>query len=393
MGPPRVRVIVRLAVVLGVVLTGVAGCRVTFTSHPPGMRRLSLRGGATSVLIIVADPDSPDAMRAAGTLAVGSVRPGERLLILGAQGGPILASSQAPPSPSMQVAEPPAPLPSDPTSFQKARHAETVQQYQKMIVRDLASLYRRQQEGLAAWAKSVVADARSTGVLQSARNVDISADLGAAVSYLFSLRQAGMGYATGTVVAIMGVDGVTAPSAPTLPAGLRGSTVVVGDFPGSLDEQAAWQSSLMQEGAARVVMLAQGTEDQLMPVVEQGLDGAVTDTLTGVLFALGQYKIRAAALPQMRRLLHLLTSRYPRATVTINGYADSLPVPGGNLELSRLRAHEVERWLIAHGVAPGRLQAFGYGDSDPVAPNTPKGQPLNRRVVVVIDPATAAGAS
>jgi outer membrane protein OmpA-like peptidoglycan-associated protein len=53
---------------------------------------------------------------------------------------------------------------------------------------------------------------------------------------------------------------------------------------------------------------------------------------------------------------------------------------------------EVEEWLIAHGVAAARLQAFGYGDTDPVAPNTPDGQPLNRRVVVVIDPAVAAGA-
>jgi len=44
-------------------------------------------------------------------------------------------------------------------------------------------------------------------------------------------------------------------------------------------------------------------------------------------------------------------------------------------------------WLVAQGVAPGRLQAFGYGDTDPVAPNMASGQPLNRRVVAVIDPA------
>jgi OOP family OmpA-OmpF porin len=69
------------------------------------------------------------------------------------------------------------------------------------------------------------------------------------------------------------------------------------------------------------------------------------------------------------------------------GYTDDLPVPGGNLRLSRLRAEAVMNWLIAQNVVPGRLQAFGYGDTDPVAPNLPDGQPLNRRVVVVIDPA------
>jgi outer membrane protein OmpA-like peptidoglycan-associated protein len=167
---------------------------------------------------------------------------------------------------------------------------------------------------------------------------------------------------------------------------------VVDNFPGNIDEQAAWQSSLEQSGAARVVLLTSVTEDQLVPVVQQGLDGAVTDTLTSVLFALGQYRIQTAAVPQMRRLLYLLTVKYPYATVTINGYTDNLPIPGGNLQLSELRAQEVEEWLVAHGLAGGRLQAFGYGDTDPVAPNTAHGQPLNRRVVVVIDPATAAGA-
>lgn len=323
---------------------------------------------------------------------MGSARLGERLLILSTQDGAVLASSQAPPSPNMQITGPPAALPTYPTSFQKARHAQAAEQYQKTVLHDVASLRTREQEELAAWAKSVVASADARAILQSSRNGSIAADLGSVASDLFSLWQAGLGYGTGTVIAIMGVDDTPAGFAPTLPSGLRRSSVVVDNFPGNVDQQAAWQSSLMQSGAARVVLLTPVTEDQLVPVVQQGLDGAVTDTLTSVLFALGQYKLQAAALPQMRRLLYLLSVKYPHATVSINGYTDNLPAPGGNLQLSQLRAQEVENWLIAHGVAAGRLQAFGYGDTDPVAPNTPDGQPLNRRVVVVIDPATAAGA-
>ncbi len=165
---------------------------------------------------------------------------------------------------------------------------------------------------------------------------------------------------------------------------------MVDDFPGSANDEAAWQASLLQGGAARAVVLTPAPDDQLISVVRQGLDGAVTDTLTSVLFGLGQYKLQDAALPQLRRLLHLLTVEYPDATASINGYTDSLPAPGGNLQLSRQRAQEVEGWLVEQGVAAGRLQAFGYGDSDPVAPNTSTGQPLNRRVVVVIDPAVSA---
>lgn len=381
---------VRRVAVLAVLLMSVSGCRIT-SSYPSAMRRLFPPADTASVLVIITNSGSALAMRATGALAIGSARPGERLLILEAQDGAVLASSQAPPSPSMQVAEPPTALPAHPTSFQKARYARAVRRYQQTARRDMATLRIQQQEELAAWAKSVVAAADAKAILQSAQNALISADLGSAASDLFSLRQAGLGYGTGTVITIMGVNQTTARFVPTLPPGLQASSVVVDDFPGSINEQAAWQSSLMQGGAARVVVLTPVTEDQLVPVVQQGLDGAVTDTLTSVLFALGRYKLQAAALPQMRQLLYLLIVKYPRATVTINGYTDNLPAPGGNLRLSQLRAQEVEEWLIARGVA-ARLQAFGYGDTDPVAPNTSHGQPLNRRVVVVIDPATVAGA-
>jgi outer membrane protein OmpA-like peptidoglycan-associated protein len=137
------------------------------------------------------------------------------------------------------------------------------------------------------------------------------------------------------------------------------------------------------------MLLTRAIDDQFAALVRQALDGAITDTLTNVLFGLGQYRLRPAALPQLRRLLRLLTINYPDATATIVGYTDDLPTPGGNQRLSQLRALAVQRWLVAHGLASSRLQTFGDGDADPVAPNTPNGQPLNRRVDVVIDPAAA----
>ncbi|HJY62328.1 MAG TPA: hypothetical protein VJ418_38615, partial [Streptosporangiaceae bacterium] len=146
----------------------------------------------------------------------------------------------------MQVVEPPSALPAHSTSFQKARYAQAVALYQSTVLRDMATLRNQQHQELTAWARSVVATADAKAILQSARNASISADLDSAASDLFSLRQAGLGYGTGTVVAIMGIDDTSAPFAPTLPSGLRGSSVVVDNFPGSVDEQAAWQSSLAQ---------------------------------------------------------------------------------------------------------------------------------------------------
>ena len=193
----------------------------------------------------------------------------------------------------------------------------------------------------------------------------------------------------GKVIAIIGTDDATARFAPDPPAALEGSTVVVDNFPGDSDEESGWQASLVQGGAARAVLLTPVTDDQLVPVVRQGLDGAVADTLSSVLFGLGQYRLAPAALPQLRRLLDLLTARYPDAVATIDGYTDDLPTPGGNLLLSQRRAQSVEDWLVAHGVPASRLQAVGYGDTDPVAANTATGQPLNRRVIVIIAPVTA----
>jgi outer membrane protein OmpA-like peptidoglycan-associated protein len=379
---------------LSALLLGVAGCRFPAGSSSR-MRTLVLPGQRAATLFILINHRSVAAMQATEAFAAESARPGERLVVLSARGGAILASSVAPPAPSARIQAPPAPLGSDPTAFQKARHNQALRQYQNTVRRTWAALRVRQQEVLAAWARSTVARAFARPVLQSAGNVSINDDLGAVAADESSLRQAGTGDSAATVIAITGITAAIAHVAPALPIALPATTVVVDDFPGSISEEAAWQVSLLQSGAARVVLLTPATDDRMATVIDEGLDDAVTDTLTSLLFRPGQYSIQAAALPQLAHLLRLLTGTYRRATITINGYTDSLPaaIPGGNLQLSRLRAEQVEQWLIAHKVAADRIQAFGYGDTDPVAPNTPNGQPLNRRVVVVIDPATAAGAS
>ena len=381
---------VRLLLMFGALLLGISSCRFMPVVQLRAVHTLSVTASRASVLVIIVDEDSRAALRATGALVAASARPREQVIILTSRGGAVLASSRAPASPTLQVPAPPAPPPSHPTSFQEARYRQAVRQYQGLVRRAWAALRRQQQRELTTWAKSTVVKAEASPVLHSAQTASIGIDLGIAVSDLSSLRQAGVGYGAPAVIAIIGVDAATALSAPASPASLESSTVVVDDFPGTTNEEAAWQASLVQGGAARAVILTPATDDQLASVVEQGLDGSVTDTLTGVLFGLGRYQLQAAALPQLRQLRRLLTVEYPYATASINGYTDSLPAPGGNLLLSQRRAQAVEDWLVAHGVAVGRLEAFGYGDTDPVAPNTPKGQPLNRRVVVVIDPSVSA---
>ena len=342
----------------------------------------------SSELIVITDQETPAAMKTTGALLAGSARAGERVIIIGDRGGAPLASAVAPAPPSIQAPQPPAPLPADPTSFQKARHSQAAQQYHAELQQARQSLRNRQHAQLAAWIRDVATQAESRARHLHTGPPDIAAALGEAAADLSSLRQSGSGSAAGETIVIIGADAATALSAPSAPASLQGSTVIVDNFPGTADQEAAWQAALDQSGARRTVVLTPATESQLTTTVQQGLDGAVADTLTSVLFGLGSSTLEPAALPQLRRLLHLLTVTYPDATATIDGYTDNLPAPGGNLQLSLRRAQEVFTWLVANKVPASRLQAIGCGDTNPVAPNTPHGQPLNRRVVVIIDPAT-----
>jgi len=65
----------------------------------------------------------------------------------------------------------------------------------------------------------------------------------------------------------------------------------------------------------------------------------------------------------------------------IEGHTDNAGSSATNLKLSQDRANAVMQWLIEHGVPADKLEAIGYGDSKPVAPNlTSRGRALNRRV-------------
>jgi len=52
-----------------------------------------------------------------------------------------------------------------------------------------------------------------------------------------------------------------------------------------------------------------------------------------------------------------------------------------NLKLSKDRAESVKSYLVSQGVNSSRVEAIGYGESQPIATNkTAKGRQDNRRV-------------
>lgn len=120
------------------------------------------------------------------------------------------------------------------------------------------------------------------------------------------------------------------------------------------------------------------------------LQGLVRVTLAnGILFPEGGWEVGAdgrATLARLAPVLKTLTGQ----TIQIKGYTDNEPIGPAlrqrfptNVDLSKARAQSVANELIAGGVPASMISVIGFGDADPVAPNTTsQGRAKNRRVVM-----------
>ena len=76
--------------------------------------------------------------------------------------------------------------------------------------------------------------------------------------------------------------------------------------------------------------------------------------------------------------------RCPR--LVIEGHTCDLGPEPLNVDLALRRAEGVQALLIAQGLPADRLHVYAAGSSAPVAPNTPEGRRMNRRVTVTCQP-------
>ena len=93
---------------------------------------------------------------------------------------------------------------------------------------------------------------------------------------------------------------------------------------------------------------------------------------------------RAKLLPESYVILDRVAASlhdWPEIRVEVGGYTDSKGSDEYNRRLSDRRAHAVRDYLISKGIARSRLEAQGYGETDPIASNnTDAGRAKNRRV-------------
>ena len=92
--------------------------------------------------------------------------------------------------------------------------------------------------------------------------------------------------------------------------------------------------------------------------------------------------LQPQASDQLKQLELALTSDSLRNDrFVVAGHTDAKGNAQYNKQLSLKRAESVRRFLIANGVATGRLDAIGYGSEQPLTPDHPE-DAANRRVEI-----------
>lgn len=100
----------------------------------------------------------------------------------------------------------------------------------------------------------------------------------------------------------------------------------------------------------------------------------------GINFETGKATLTPDSEKVLREVLSLMKQQ-PAWRFEVQGHTDNVGAKAANQTLSDQRASAVAAWLATNGVDKGRLTSRGYGDTQPVAPNTTEdGRAKNRRV-------------
>ncbi|MBL8918581.1 MAG: OmpA family protein [Myxococcaceae bacterium] len=110
------------------------------------------------------------------------------------------------------------------------------------------------------------------------------------------------------------------------------------------------------------------------------------EIIAPVFFKVGSDVIEARSFALLDNVGKVLTAHPEVAKVRVEGHTDNQGDPKKNLELSERRANSVKKYLVEKGkVAAERLEAKGFGDTQPIDDNkTKQGREKNRRVVFSI---------
>jgi len=105
----------------------------------------------------------------------------------------------------------------------------------------------------------------------------------------------------------------------------------------------------------------------------------VKDAIANLEFDLGKATIRAHSLPSLDKVAELLINK--NFSLKLAGHTDNTGSAQLNMRLSKDRAESIKSYLVSKGANASRIEATGYGMTQPIASNkTASGRQQNRRV-------------
>lgn len=106
--------------------------------------------------------------------------------------------------------------------------------------------------------------------------------------------------------------------------------------------------------------------------------------LNNIFFETGSATLSQESHIELNKAVELLKAN-PKMVVEVGGHTDNVGSDETNMTLSHNRAKSVRDYIVNAGITSNRLQAKGYGETEPVANNeTEEGRSTNRRTEFVI---------
>lgn len=118
---------------------------------------------------------------------------------------------------------------------------------------------------------------------------------------------------------------------------------------------------------------------EVKPVVTEEDRKVVSEAIHNLEFDFGKSTIRSSSFPTLDRVGEMLVNK--GFNLKLSGHTDNIGSKEKNLSLSRERAEAVKNYLVSKGANASKIEAIGFGSSQPIASNkTDEGRQQNRRV-------------
>lgn len=111
--------------------------------------------------------------------------------------------------------------------------------------------------------------------------------------------------------------------------------------------------------------------------------------IPNIYFDYDKATLRPESFPVLDSVVGLM-ERYPNMAIEVGGHTDNIAGEDYNQKLSEARAKAFVDYVVSKGIDASRMQWKGYGESQPIAPNTiknkdnPEGRQKNRRTEIKV---------